>query len=154
MAREEWAMRTPRTLLALAFPAVMILSLPLGSSYEKTAPLKKFDLRDYSSERLFMAAQQAYLCSFLMHLAGQIDKARHLRSYSVRLMSEDSVRLFGKNWNDVSFPGAVVAFRLSDEYAERFSMSQKAAAGRLLTEGPQCKTLNRHVEKTLGDFSR
>ena len=96
-----------------------------------------------------MAAQQAYVCSFLMHLAGQIDKAQHLRSYSVRLMSEDSVRSFGKNWNDVNFPGAIVAFRLSDEYAERFSMSQKVAAGRLLIEEPQCKILNRLTEDTL-----
>ena len=142
-------MRISRDLRALALLAVMFPSLALGNTYEKTFPLNKSELSDYSGERIFMAAQQAYVCSFLMHLAGQIDKARHLRSYSVRLMSEDSVRSFGKNWNDVNFPGALVAFRLSDEYAERFSISQKAAAGRLLIEEPQCKILNRLTEDTL-----
>ena len=142
-------MRISRDLRALALLAVMFPSLALGNTYDKTVPLNKSELSDYSGERIFMAAQQAYVCSFLMHLAGQIDKAQHLRSYSVRLMSEDSVRSFGKNWNDVNFPGALVAFRLSDEYAERFSISQKAAAGRLLIEEPQCKILNRLTEDTL-----
>lgn len=153
MAGEDWAMRISRGLRALALLAVMFPSFALGNTFDKTAPLK-FNLSDESGERLFMAAQQAYVCSFLMHLAGQIDKAQHLRSYSVRLMSEDSVRSFGKNWNDVNFPGALVAFRLSDEYAERYSISQKAAAGRLLIEDAQCATLNEHTEKALMDLSR
>lgn len=135
--------------MVFALLAVMFPGLALGNTYEKTFPLNESDLSGYSGERLFMAAQQAYVCSFLMHLAGQIDKAQHLRSYSVRLMSEDSVRSFGKNWNDVNFPGALVAFGLSNKYAERFNMSQKAAAGRLLTEDPQCATLNRLTEDTL-----
>jgi len=142
-------MGTSRGLQALALLTVMFPSLALGNTLDKTAPLYKSDLSGYSGERLFMAAQQAYGCSFLMHLAEQIDKAQHLRSYSVRLMGEDSVRSFGKNWNDVNFPGALVAMRLSNEYAERFSISQKAAAGRLLVEDAQCKTLNRLTEDTL-----
>jgi len=146
-------MRLSRGLRAVALLAFMFPSLALGNTYQETAPLK-FDVGDESGERLFMAAQQAYVCSFLMHLAGQIDKAQHLRSYSVRLMSEDSVKSLGKNWNDVNFPGASVAMRLSEEYGKRFGISQKAAAGRLLIEDPQCATLNRLVEKTLIDLGR
>ena len=142
-------MGTSRGLQALALLTVMFPSLALGNTFDKTVPLNKSDLSGYSGERLFMAAQQTYVCSFLMHVAGQIDKAQHLRSYSVRLMSEDSVRSFGKNWNDVNFPGAMVAMRLSDEYAEHFSISQKVAAGQLLIVEPQCKILNRLTEDTL-----
>ena len=147
-------MRISRGLRAFALLAVMFPSLALGNTYDKTFPLNKSELSDYSGEWLFMAAQRTYLCSFLMHLAGQIDKAKHLLSYTVQLVSEDSVREFGKNWDDLEFPGALVADRLTDEYSKRFSISKKAAAGRLLTEDPQCATLNEATEKMLMDLSR
>ena len=57
-------MRTSRGLRAFALLAVMFPSLALGNTYDKTVPLNKPDLSDYSGERLFMAAQQAYVCSF------------------------------------------------------------------------------------------
>jgi hypothetical protein len=126
----------------------------MGNTYEKTFPLNKSELSDYSGEWLFKAAQRTYVCTFLMRLAGQIDKAKHLLSYTVRLMSEDSVRSFGKNWDDLDIPIALVTDRLTDEYSKRFSISKKAAAGRLLTEDPQCATLNEATEKMLMDLSR
>jgi len=89
-----------------------------------------------------------------MRLAGQIDKAKHLLSYTVQLMNEDSVISFGKNWDDLDIPIALVADRLTDEYSKRFSISKKAAAERLLPEDPKCATLNEATEKTLMDLSR
>jgi len=79
-------MRIVRSLRALALIAAMFPGLALANAVDKSVPLEKFDLSDFSGERLFLAAQQAYVCSFLMHLAGQIDKAQHLRSHSVRLV--------------------------------------------------------------------
>jgi hypothetical protein len=129
--------------------AVMFPSLAMGNTNEEAPLLNETELSDYSAEQMFKAAKQSYVCSFLMHLAGQIKKAQRLRSYSVQLMSKDSVRSIGKNWNDVNFPGALVAYRLSNDYAKRFSISQKAAAGRLIAEDAKCAILNRITENTL-----
>ena len=144
-------MRIVRSLRALALIAAMFPGLALANAVDKSVPLEKFDLSDFSGERLFLAAQQAYVCSFLMQLAGQIDKAQHLRSHSVRLMEEDSIRALGKNWNDVNFPDALVAWKLSDKHAKRLNIFQKAAAGRLLVDGPHCKLLNELTESDLGE---
>jgi hypothetical protein len=144
-------MRISRSLWALALIAVMFPGIALATAVDRIIPLEKSVLSEYTGEQLFKAAYQAYVCSFLMHLSGQIPKAQHLRSHSVRLMDEDSVKAFGKNWNDVNFPGALVAWKLSDQYMKRFSISQKAAAGRLLTDGPQCKILNELTESALGE---
>jgi len=129
----------------------MFPGIAWANTVDKIAPLEKSVLSEYSGEQLFKAAFKAYVCSFLMHLSGQIPKAQHLRAHSVRLMEEDSVRALSKNWNDVNFPGALLAWRLSDDYAKRLNISQKAAAGRLLTEGPQCKFLNEIVESELAE---
>ena len=64
-------------------------------------------------------------------------------------MNRNEVESYGKNWNDVNFPAALDANTLSIEYAKRFSISQKAAAGRLLVDGPQCKILNELVESEM-----
>ena len=143
-----------RGLRALAIIAVLFPSLALGNHFDKTVPLEKSVLSDYSGEWLFKAAQRTYFCTFLMRMAGQIEKAKHLLAYIVQFMGEDSVRSFGKNWDDLDIPIALVADRLTDEYSKRFSISKKAAAGRLLTEDPQCATLNEATEKTLIDLSR
>ena len=74
-----------------------------------------------------------------MTLAGQKEKGQLLRFYSVKLMQEKQVRDFGKNWNDVNFPGALIAFGLADQYAKQLHIPQSAAAGRLLNEHPKCK---------------
>jgi hypothetical protein len=142
-------MRISRSLRAIALIAVMFPGIALANAVDKTVPLEKSDLSDYTGEQIFKAAFKFYVCSFLMHLSGQIPKAQHLRSHSVRLMEEDSVRAFGKNWNDVNFPGAAAAWELADKYMKRFSITQKAAAGRLLVDGPQCKILNELVESEM-----
>lgn len=147
-------MRTPRILLTFGLLAVLFPSLVLGNTNEKTFPLNKSEFSDYSGEWLFKAAQRTYFCTFLMRMAGQIEKAKHLLAYTVQFMGEDSVRSFGKNWDDLDIPIALVADRLTDEYSKRFSISKKAAAGRLLTEDPQCAALNEATEKTLMDLSR
>ena len=61
------------------------------------------------------------------------------------------MRALGKNWNDVNFPGALAAWEKSDKYAKRINISQKAAAGRLLVDGPHCKLLNGIVESELAE---
>ena len=144
-------MRISRSLWALALIAVMFPGIVLATAVDIIVPLKKSVLSEYTGEQLFKAAYQAYVCSFLMHLSGQIPKAQHLRSHSVRLMEENSVQAFGKNWNDVNFPGALVAWALADKYMKRYGISQKAAAGRLLVDGPQCKILNELVESEIAD---
>ncbi len=142
-------MRISRGLWALTLIAILSPSLASATAVDKILPLEKSVLSEYSGEQLFKAAYQAYVCSFLMHLSGQIPKAQHLRSHSVRLMEEDSVTAFGKNWNDVNFPGALTAWGLADKYMKRFGITQKAAASRLLVDGPQCKILNELVDSEM-----
>ena len=66
-------------------------------------------------------------------------------------MNRNEVESYGKNWNDVNFPAALDANTLSIEYAKRLNISQKAAAGRLLVDGPHCKLLNELTESDLGE---
>ena len=144
-------MRISRGLWALTIIVILSPSLASATAVDKLLHLEKSVLSEYTGEQLFKAALQSYVCSFLMHLSGQIPKAQHLCSHSVRLMEEDSVTAFGKNWNDVNFPGALAAWELADKYMKRFGISQKAAAGRLLIDGPQCKVLNELVESEIAD---
>jgi hypothetical protein len=104
-------MRISPGLRMVAFLAVMFPGIASATAVDKLLHLEKSVLSEYTGEQLFKAALQSYVCSFLMHLSGQIPKAQHLRSHSVRLMSEDSVKAFGKNWNDVNFPGALAAWK-------------------------------------------
>ena len=141
-------MRILRGVWTLGLMAFLVPSLALGSDFDKTVPLHPNELSHYRGEQLFEAAFQAYVCSFLMHLAEQKAKAQVLRWYSVKLMQENRVKEYGKNWNDVNFPGSLTATTLSDQYAERFSVTRSAAAGRLLND-PQCKALNRFTKQAL-----
>ena len=135
-----------RGLRALAIIAVLFPSLALGNHFDKTVPLLPNKLSSYTGEQIFEAAYQAYVCSFLMTLADQIEKGQFLRFYSVKLMQEKRVRDLGKNWNDVNFPGALSAMTLSDKFSKRFEIPQSVAARKLLKEDPQCKTLNEFSE--------
>ena len=138
-----------RAVWALGLLIPLFPSLVLGGGFNKFAPLKKDELSQYSGQQIFEAAHQAYVCSFLMHQAGQAAKGRFLRWYSVNLMQEKKVRDYGKNWNDVNFPGALSGTALSDQYSKRFNVPQSAAARMLLNDDPQCKTLNRFSERAL-----
>lgn len=131
-------MRISRGLRAFAILAFVFPSLALGNNFDKTVPFNTNDLSRFTGEQLYRAALEAYVCSFLMHLAGQSEKGWALRSYSVKLMEEKRVTEFGKNWNDVNFPGALIAFGLSEQYSKRFNVPQSTAAGRLLNEHPKC----------------
>ena len=138
-----------RGLRAFGLIVFMLPSLALGNDFDKTVPLHPNKLSSYTGEQIFEAAYQAYVCSFLMTLADQMEKGQLLRFYSVKLMQEKRVRDLGKNWNDVNFLGALSAMTLSDQFSKRLNIPQSAAAGRLLTEDPQCKTLNRFSEGVL-----
>ena len=142
-------MRISRGLQAFGLIVFMLPSLALGNDFDKTVPLHPNKLSSYTGEQIFEAAYQAYVCSFLMTLADQMEKGQLLRFYSVKLMQEKRVRDLGKNWNDVNFPGALSTMTLSDQFSKRLNIPQSAAAGRLLTEDPQCKTLNRFSEGVL-----
>ena len=142
-------MRISRGLQAFGLIVFMLPSLALGNDFDKTVPLHPNKLSSYTGEQIFEAAYQAYVCSFLMTLADQMEKGQLLRFYSVKLMQEKRVRDLGKNWNDVNFLGALSAMTLSDQFSKRLNIPQSAAAGRLLTEIPQCKTLNRFSEGVL-----
>ena len=142
-------MRISRGLRAFGLIVFMLPSLALGNDFDKTVPLHPNKLSSYTGEQIFEAAYQAYVCSFLMTLADQMEKGQLLRFYSVKLMQEKRVRDLGKNWNDVNFLGALSAMTLSDQFSKRLNIPQSAAAGRLLTEDPQCKTLNRFSEGIL-----
>ena len=142
-------MRISRGVWALGLFIFLFPSLALGGDFNKFAPLKKADFSHYTGEQIYEAAYQAYVCSFLMTLAGQMEKGQLLRFYSVRLMQEHSVKTYGKGWNDVNFLGGLSAMTLADQYSKRFHIPQSAAAGRLLNEDPQCKTLNRFSEDNL-----
>ena len=142
-------MRILPGLWAFALLAVMFPSLALGNTYDKTVPLHPNKLSSYTGEQIFETVYQAYICSFLMTLADQMEKGQLLRFYSVKLMQEKRVRDLGKNWHDVNFLGALSAMTLSDQFSKRLNIPQSAAAGRLLTENPQCKTLNRFSEGVL-----
>jgi hypothetical protein len=142
-------MRISRGLRALAIIAVLFPSLALGNHFDKTVPLPPNKLSGYTGEQIFESAYQAYVCSFLMTLADQIEKGQFLRFYSVKLMQEKRVRDLGKNWNDVNFPGALSAMTLIGQFQKRFNIPEPAAATRLLNEDPQCKTLNEFSEVVL-----
>ncbi len=120
-----------------------------GGDFNKNIPLKIAELSDYNGEQLFAAAYQAYICSFLMHLAGQKEKGQLLRFYSVKLMQEDSVKKHGKSWNDVNFPGGLSAMTLADEYSKWFNVPLSNATRRLLKNDPQCQSLNRFTVQAL-----
>jgi len=120
-----------------------------GGDFNKNIPLKIAELNDYNGEQIYVAAYQAYVCSFLMTQAGQMEKGQLLRGYSVELMQQKRVRELGKNWNDVNFPGALSAFTMSYRYSNRFNVSQSIAATRLLDEDPECKILNKITEQVL-----
>ena len=136
-----------RGLKAFGLIVFMLPSLALGNDFDKTVPLHPNKLSSYTGEQIFEAAYQAYVCSFLMTLADQMEKGQLLRFYSVKLMQEKRVRDLGKNWNDVNFLGALSVMTLSDQFSKRLNIPQSAAAGRLLTEDPQCKTLNEFTER-------
>ena len=138
-----------RRLQALGLLAILFPSLALGSDFNKFAPFNTTDFSQYTGKQIFEAAYQAYVCSFLMHLAGQKEKAQLLRYYSVKLMQEDSVKTYGKGWNDVNFPGALSASILVNEYSQKFNVLQSSAATKLLDVVPQCKLLNRYLEDAL-----
>ena len=142
-------MRILRTFQAFGLLAFLVPSLALGSDFDKTVPLHPNKLSHYSGEQIFDAAFQAYVCAFLMHLAGQQEKVQFLRYYSVTLMQEDSVKRYGKGWNDVNFPGALSAMTLANDYLKRLNVPRSVAATRLLDEDPQCQTLNRFTERAL-----
>ena len=120
--------------------------LAQGGDFNKNIPLKTVELSDYNGEQIYVAAYQAYVCSFLMTQAGQMEKGQLLRGFSVELMQQKRVKELGKNWNDVNFPGALSAFIMSDGYSKRFNVSQSIAATRLLEEDPECKILNKITE--------
>jgi len=142
-------MRIRGSLQALGLLAFLFPSSVLGNDFNKFVPFKATDLSHYTGKQIFEAAYQAYLCSFLMHLADQKNKAKFLRWYSGKLMQEDSVKTHGKGWNDVNFPGASEATELSEEYSKRFNTPRSAAAATLLDKDPQCKTLNEFSAKAL-----
>ena len=72
-------MRISPGLWAFALLAVMFPSLALGNTYDKTVPLHPNKLSSYTGEQIFEAAYQAYVCSFLMTLADQMEKGQLLR---------------------------------------------------------------------------
>jgi hypothetical protein len=117
--------------------------------FDKTVPLPLNKMGSYSGEQIFESAHQAYVCSFLMTLADQIDKGQFLRFYSVTLMEEERVRDLGKNWNDINFPGALAATQLNNKFIEKHNVSKADAATRILTEDSQCITLNKFTEFAL-----
>jgi hypothetical protein len=145
-------------LLGIAFVVVSI-NLPddfdktvtVGEAleFDKTVPLPQDKLSSYSGEQIFESAYQAYVCSFLMTLADQIDKGQFLRFYSVTLMEEELVRDLGGNWNDINFPGALDATNLSNKFVEKHNVSKADAATRILNEDSQCITLNKFTEFAL-----
>jgi hypothetical protein len=120
-----------------------------SDDFDKTVPLPPNKLDRYSGEQIFESAYQAYICSFLMTLADQIDKGQFLRFYSVTLMEEEGVRDLGKNWNDINFPGALAATQVNNKFIEKHNVSKVDAATRILTEDSQCITLNRFTEFAL-----
>jgi hypothetical protein len=120
-----------------------------ADDFDKTVPLSQNKLSSYSGEQIFESAYQAYICSYLMTLADQIDKGQFLRFYSVTLMEEEAVRDLGKNWNDINFLGSYDAMKLSNEFIEKHKVSKAEAAAKILTEDSQCITLNRFTENAL-----
>jgi hypothetical protein len=120
-----------------------------SDDFDKTVPLPQNKLSSYSGEQIFESAYQAYICSYLMTLADQIDKGQFLRYYSVTLMEEEAVRDLGKNWNDINFLGSYDAMKLSNEFVEKHKVSKAEAAAKILTEDSQCITLNRFTENAL-----
>jgi hypothetical protein len=112
--------------------------LLLADKIDKLAPLNHLDLSSFSGKQLYEGAFKIYVCSFLMHLAGQRDEAQVLRSYSVHLMAQEQVAEYGKNWNDVNFPGSLLAFKLSLQLAEELDISQKSAAEKLFAKNAHC----------------
>lgn len=116
--------------------------------FDETVPLHPTNLNIYSGEQIFKAAYHAYVCSFLMTLAGQMEKGQLLRFYSVKLMYEDSVKEYGKHWNDVNFSGGLFAFQLASKFSKELNISEQVAAERILTH-PKCKLLNQYTESLL-----
>ncbi len=131
---------------------LLLLSASSGlaqeKDFDKLAPIPPSELGGYSGEQIFEAAREAYVCAFLMQMANQNEKAQLLRYFSARLMAEDSVRNYGKHWNDVNFPGALEAFSAGEAYAKQFKISQVAAAHKILN-GPRCSRLNGFTEWAL-----
>ena len=120
-----------------------------SDDFDKTVPLPPNKLDRYSGEQIFESAYQAYICSFLMTLADQIDKGQFLRFYSVTLMEEEGVRDLGKNWNDVNFLGSYDAMKIAKSYSEEHDVSKAEAATEILTGDTQCITLNGFTEWAL-----
>ena len=142
-------MRISPGLWAFALLTVMFPSLAFGNTYDKTVPLHPKKLSSYTGEQIFEAAYQAYVCSFLMTLADQMEKGQLLRFYSVKLMQEKRVRDLGKNWNDVNFLGALSAMTLSDQFSKRLNIPQSAASP-FLTGPHHLRQRGMSVIKTFG----
>ena len=117
-----------------------------ADDFDKTVPLSQNKLSSYSGEQIFESAYQAYICSYLMTMADQIDKGQFLRYYSVTLMEEEAVRGLGKNWNDVNFLGSYDAMKIAKSYSEEHDVSKSEAATEILTGDTQCITLNGFTE--------
>jgi hypothetical protein len=120
-----------------------------ADDFDKTVPLSQNKLSSYSGEQIFESAYQAYICSYLMTLADQIDKGQFLRYYSVTLIEEEAVRDLGKNWNDVNFLGSYDAMKIAKSYSEEHDVSKAEAATEILTGDSQCITLNGFTERAL-----
>jgi len=120
-----------------------------ADDFDKTVPLSQNKLSSYSGEQIFESAYQAYICSYLMTMADQIDKGQFLRYYSVTLMEEEAVRGLGKNWNDVNFLGSYDAMKIAKSYSEEHDVSKAEAATEILTGDTQCITLNGFTEWAL-----
>ena len=146
-------MLNSRGVWVLGLTIFMFSSMVLGGDLNKSVPMNKSELSDYSGKQIFDVALQAYACSFLMTLAGQMEKGQFLRGFSVKLMQQEKVKEYGKNWNDVNFPGALSATTMSRRYSKKFYVSESVAAFRILSDDPQCKVLNKLTIQALKDRS-
>jgi hypothetical protein len=140
--------------LGLAFSVIAInlpddfdetVDIKDAAEFDKTVPIGRSDLGSYSGEQIFESAYQAYVCSFLMTSADQIEKGQLLRWHSVALMQARQVAGLGKNWNDVNFSGVLDATKLINKYVEKHNVSKAIAAAKILTEDRQCIALNRFI---------
>jgi len=121
-----------------------------GRNFDKFSMIDPRKIDRYSGQQLFEAAYQAYVCSFIMTLAEQTDKAQALRSYSVKLVQQEIVSSYGKGRNDVNFPGALEAMKTVDEYIGTTNFSKPWAAAHFLINDSRCTHLNQDIVMILG----